>query len=135
MKNENILRIFEIRILRKINGNLGKIEYTYGCQGTIIELYKLYNEPNIMKVTKGGRLICLGQLFRVQEQNLSRTADAATCSRWFLDRRFFYPEYGGDNTLRNFGSHKIYTEPHPRRRLSSAFGCLHDEYVGFVFDI
>jgi hypothetical protein len=43
---------------------------------------------------------------------------AATCSRWFLDRRFFYPENGGDTFLRDVGSHKIYTAPHPRRRHS-----------------
>jgi hypothetical protein len=33
--------------------------------------------------------------------------------------RFFYPENGGDMFLRNVGSHKIYTAPHPRRRHSS----------------
>jgi hypothetical protein len=31
----------------------------------------------------------------------------------------FYPEDGGDTFLRNVGSHKIYTTPHPRRRHSS----------------
>jgi hypothetical protein len=41
---------------------------------------------------------------------------AATCSRWFLARGFFYPEDGSDMFLRNVGSHKIYTTPHPRRR-------------------
>jgi hypothetical protein len=40
---------------------------------------------------------------------------ADTCSRWFLARGFFYPEDGGDMFLRNVGSHKIYTAPHPRR--------------------
>jgi hypothetical protein len=44
---------------------------------------------------------------------------AATCSRWFLCRSLFYPEDGGDTLLRNVGSHKIYTVPHPRRRHSS----------------
>jgi hypothetical protein len=45
---------------------------------------------------------------------------AATCSRWFLARGFFYPEDGGDTFLRNVGSiRKIYTVPHPRRRHSS----------------
>jgi hypothetical protein len=38
---------------------------------------------------------------------------AATCSRWFLARGFFYPEDGSDTFLRNVGSHKIYTAPHP----------------------
>jgi hypothetical protein len=33
--------------------------------------------------------------------------------RWFLARGFFYPEDGGDKFLRNVGSHKIYTAPHP----------------------
>jgi hypothetical protein len=37
---------------------------------------------------------------------------AATCSRWFLTRGFFYPEDEGDTFLRNVGSHKIYTEPY-----------------------
>jgi hypothetical protein len=43
---------------------------------------------------------------------------AATWSRWFPARGFFYPEDGGDTLLRNVGSHKIYTVPHPRRRHS-----------------
>jgi hypothetical protein len=51
--------------------------------------------------------------FRVVAQS------AATCSRWFLAHELFYPEYGGDMFLRNVGSHKIYTAPHPRRRHSS----------------
>jgi hypothetical protein len=34
---------------------------------------------------------------------------AANCSRWFLARGFFCPEYGGDTFLRNVGLHKIYT--------------------------
>jgi hypothetical protein len=38
----------------------------------------------------------------------------ATCSRWFLARGFFYPEDGGKTFLRNVGSHKIYTAPHPK---------------------
>jgi hypothetical protein len=36
-----------------------------------------------------------------------RTQSAATCSRWFLVRGFFYPEDGGDAFFRNVGSHKI----------------------------
>jgi hypothetical protein len=35
---------------------------------------------------------------------------------WFFARGFFCPEDGGDTFLRNVGSHKIYTAPHPRRR-------------------
>jgi hypothetical protein len=52
---------------------------------------------------------------------------ANTCSRWFLARGFFYPEDGGDTFLRNVGSHKIYTAPHPRRRHSST-----NKYFTFV---
>jgi hypothetical protein len=48
------------------------------------------------------------------------TQSAATCSRWFLARRIFYPEDGSDTFLRNVGSHKMYTAPHPRRRHSSS---------------
>jgi hypothetical protein len=45
---------------------------------------------------------------------------AATCSRWFFARGFFYPEDGGDTILRNVGSiDHIYTAAHPRRRHSS----------------
>jgi hypothetical protein len=52
----------------------------------------------------------------------------ATCSRWFLARGFFYPEDGGDTFLRNVGSHKIYTEPHPRIRHSSWYSLLQAEH-------
>jgi hypothetical protein len=41
------------------------------------------------------------------------------CSCLFLARGFFCPEDGGDTILRNVGSHKIYTAPHPRSRHSS----------------
>jgi hypothetical protein len=44
---------------------------------------------------------------------------ATTCSRWFLARGFFCPEDGDNKFLRNVGSYKIYTAPHPRRRHSS----------------
>jgi hypothetical protein len=46
---------------------------------------------------------------------------AATCSRWLLALGFLYPEDGGDKLLRNVGSHKNYTAPHPRKRHSSLF--------------
>jgi hypothetical protein len=36
---------------------------------------------------------------------------AATCSRRFLARRFFYREDGGDTILRNFGLHRFYKAP------------------------
>jgi hypothetical protein len=44
---------------------------------------------------------------------------AATYSRWFLASEMFYPEDGGNMFLRNVGSHKNYTVPHPRKRHSS----------------
>jgi hypothetical protein len=55
-------------------------------------------------------------IFSVQKSALQT---AATCSRWFLVRGFFYPEDGGDTFLQNVGSHKNYTAPHPRKRHSS----------------
>jgi hypothetical protein len=51
--------------------------------------------------------------------SLPHMQTAATCSRWLLTREFFYPEDGDDKFLRNVGSRKIYTAPHPRRRYSS----------------
>jgi hypothetical protein len=44
---------------------------------------------------------------------------AATCSRWFISRGFFYPADRGDMFIRNDDSPEIYTAPHPRRRHSS----------------
>jgi hypothetical protein len=57
--------------------------------------------------------------FRVQAYGNVTEQIAAICSRWFLAREFYYPEDGGDTFLRNVGSHKIYTAPHPRKRNSS----------------
>jgi hypothetical protein len=56
---------------------------------------------------------------------------AATCSRWFLARGFFYPEDGGDTFLRNVGSHKICTAPHPRKRHASTLVFI----TSFVVDL
>jgi hypothetical protein len=47
-----------------------------------------------------------------------RFGGTATCSSWFLACGFFNPKDGGDTFLRNVGSHKIHTAPHPRRRHS-----------------
>jgi hypothetical protein len=44
---------------------------------------------------------------------------AATSSRWFLVRGYFYLEDGGVIFLRNVGLHNIYMAPYPRRRHSS----------------
>jgi hypothetical protein len=45
---------------------------------------------------------------------------AATCSRWFFARGFFYREGGDDTFLRNVGLYITYTVSHPRRRYSSS---------------
>jgi hypothetical protein len=65
-----MLRIPERRILRSICGpitenGIWKSRYSH-------ELYKLYNEPDIVKVIKVGRMRWLAQLFRMQEQNPCR---------------------------------------------------------------
>jgi hypothetical protein len=56
---------------------------------------------------------CIAGCFQLVAQS------AATCSRWFFARGFFYPLDGGDMFLLNVGSHKIYAAPHPRVRHSS----------------
>jgi hypothetical protein len=68
-KDENMPQIFE-RMLRRICGQtkengIWKSRYNH-------ELFKLYNEPHIVKVTKVGRLRWLGHLFRMHEQNPCR---------------------------------------------------------------
>jgi hypothetical protein len=60
-----------------------------------------------------------GRKIRVRGTSLSSLQSVTTCSRWFLARGFFCSEDWGDTFLRNVGSHKIYTVPHPRRRHSS----------------
>jgi hypothetical protein len=61
-----------------------------------------------------------GSFIHSQRMNATAAASsAATCSRWFFARGFFYPEDGGDTILLNVGSiDHIYTAPHPRRRHS-----------------
>jgi hypothetical protein len=64
------------------------------------------------------RLHLQGRKIHGRGTSVSRLQTAATCLRWFLSRRFFYPEDGGDTFLRNVGLHNIYTAPHPRRQSS-----------------
>jgi hypothetical protein len=59
---------------------------------------------------------------KIRERGTSLSRSAATYSHWFLARGLFYPEDGGNTFLRNVGSHKIYTAPHPRRRHSLFYG-------------
>jgi hypothetical protein len=51
----------------------------------------------------------------LQGRKIRERGSPATCSLWFLARGFFYPEDGGDTFLRNVGSEKNYTAPHPRK--------------------
>jgi hypothetical protein len=65
-KDEYMLRIFERRILRIIydpikENCVWRSRYNH-------ELYKLYNEPDIIKVIKVGLLKWLRHLFRMQGQ-------------------------------------------------------------------
>jgi hypothetical protein len=64
---------------------------------------------------------------KIRERGTSLAA--ATCSRLFLARVFFYLKGRGDTFLRNFGSHKICTAPHPRRRHSS---CSSQVWIGHL---
>jgi hypothetical protein len=68
-KDENMLKILE-RILRRIyspikENGIGRPRYNH-------ELYKLYNEPDIVNVIKIWQLRWPGQLFRMQKQNPCR---------------------------------------------------------------
>jgi hypothetical protein len=66
-----------------------------------------------------GVIRCFGGKYRLhlQGRKIQERGEvaAATCSRWFLVRGYFYPEDGGDTFLRIVGLHNIYTAPHPRR--------------------
>jgi hypothetical protein len=53
-------------------------------------------------------------IFRVEKPASEEPVWAGGC-------RFFYPEDGGNTFIRNVGSHKTYTAPHPRRQHSSCF--------------
>jgi hypothetical protein len=65
-----MFRIFARRILRRIYGpmkenSMWRARYNH-------EIYKLYNEPDIVRVIKVGLLRWLGHLFRMQKQNPCR---------------------------------------------------------------
>jgi hypothetical protein len=62
---------------------------------------------------------CIASIFRVEKSGSEELKWAATFSLYFLARGPFYPEDGGDTFLRNVGSRKIYTAPHPRKQHSS----------------
>jgi hypothetical protein len=62
-----MIQIFERIILRMIYGpvnNNGTLKTRNNSA-----LYTLYNEPDIVKVVKTGRMRLLGHLFRIQELN------------------------------------------------------------------
>jgi hypothetical protein len=60
----------------------------------------------------------IAAIFKVEKSARKEPAGAGGC-RLLLARGFFYSEDGCDTFLRNVGSHKIYTPPHPRRPNSS----------------
>jgi hypothetical protein len=50
---------------------------------------------------------CIASIFMVEKSAREESAlAAATCWRWFLVCKFFYPENGGDTIFGNVGSHK-----------------------------
>jgi hypothetical protein len=61
----NMLRIFDRRILRMIYGPVSEDGIWRTRYNN--ELYTLYDELDVVKVTKSGRLRWLVQLFRMQE--------------------------------------------------------------------
>jgi hypothetical protein len=81
-KDENILQIFEIIILRRIcgpvnEGGMWRIRYNN-------ELYKLYNETDIIRVIKIERLRWLGHIQNaragpLQKVNTLQTTEHLTC--------------------------------------------------------
>jgi hypothetical protein len=74
-----------------------------------------YREPDETNVSEEH----IASIFRVEKSANEEAEREATCSCWFPASGIFYPEDGGVTFLRNVGSHKIYTAPHPRRLHSS----------------
>jgi uncharacterized protein YehS (DUF1456 family) len=64
----------------------------------------------IFESNKHGEYHLLGCVADVSEERIASI---------FRVEKSANPKNGGDTVLRNFGSHKIYTAPHPRRRHSS----------------
>jgi hypothetical protein len=69
-KDENMFRNLERRILGRICGSIKENVIWRAMYNR--EFYKLYNEPDTMKVIKVRRLKWLGHLFRMQKQNPCR---------------------------------------------------------------
>jgi hypothetical protein len=95
----------QIKALKKKKGPLWRIQYNFFTEITNFDA------------------IHRGFLFHYQTLaepiNVAFLNSGATCSRWFLARRFFYPEDGGDTILRNVGSYRSYMALQPRKGLSS----------------
>jgi hypothetical protein len=71
----------------------------------------------VINLKLGHEVVFLNQFcVLVQKPSIMHDVLMLTCSRWFLSRGFFYPDDGGDTFLRNVGSHKNYTAPHPKKR-------------------
>jgi hypothetical protein len=62
-KDGNVLQIFERRILRTIYGAINNNDTWRTSYNN--ELYTVYDEPNIVKVIKTGRLRWLGHLCKM----------------------------------------------------------------------
>jgi hypothetical protein len=76
---------------------------------------------------------CFEETYRLHLQGRKireRGTSVSTWPRWFLARRFFYPEDGGDTFLRNVGLHNIYTAPHS----SNHYMLTIDEHIHISFD-
>jgi hypothetical protein len=69
-EDENMLQIFERKILRRIYGLIKENDIWRSRYNR--ELYKLYNKRDIRKVIREGQLSWLEHLFRMQEQNPCR---------------------------------------------------------------
>jgi hypothetical protein len=90
-------------------------------QNTTLNYYVQYNIQSFhSSVFEECRFVGCGAVQILCEPTFRRNVSpAATCSRWFLTRGFFYHEDGGDTFLRNISSHKYYTKPLPTKRHSS----------------
>lgn len=70
--NENILLIFERKILRRIFGPIADIHGNWRIRYNA-ELYQLFQEPDLVKIIKIGQLRWLGHVHRQKEQRIPRS--------------------------------------------------------------
>jgi hypothetical protein len=85
---------------------------SFTCNFTLeVLVWNLSTPPSVSRLSRK----MSDKKFRERGTNVSRWLQTIQ----FLVHGFFYPEDGVDTFLRNVGSHKIYTAPHPRIRHSS----------------